>query len=251
MSTVTTASVAQLYIRSGIYWILMVLSAAILGFLTLFTFPFSVDKRFRFARSWAVLNLWMLKAICKLDYAVKGKENIPDEGVVVLCKHQSTWETMVLQIILPSVRWVLKRELLRVPLFGWGLAMLEPIAIDRSAGHKAVAELIQQGRPMLADGYWIVVFPEGTRAHPGKNRRYKQGGAILAVETGHPVVPIAHNAGEFWPRHSFLKWPGTIELRIGPVINTCEKTAEQVTNQARDWIEAQMQEISEPSRWDR
>jgi 1-acyl-sn-glycerol-3-phosphate acyltransferase len=229
----------------------MVLSASILGFLTLFTFPFSVDKRFRFARSWAVLNLWMLKTICRLDYSVEGKENIPDEGVVVLCKHQSTWETMVLQIVLPSVRWVLKRELLRVPLFGWGLAMLKPIAIDRSAGHKAVAQLIEQGRPMLADGYWIVVFPEGTRTHPGKQRRYKQGGAILAVETGHPVVPIAHNAGEFWPRHSFLKWPGTIALRIGPVINTRDKTAEQVTNQARDWIEAQMQAISDPSRWDR
>ena len=251
MTSDTAPAAAMLYLRSGIYWLMMVLSGAVLGFLTLFTFPFPVDKRFKFARSWALLNLWMLKHICNLSFTVEGQENMPSEGAVVLCKHQSTWETMALQIILPSVRWVLKRELLRVPFFGWGLAMLDPIAIDRSAGHKAVAQLIEQGRPMLKAGYWVVVFPEGTRTHPGKHRRYKLGGAVLAVETGHPVVPIAHNAGEYWPRHSFLKWPGTIILRIGPIITTSDKTAEQVTEQARDWIETQMQEISDPSRWDR
>jgi 1-acyl-sn-glycerol-3-phosphate acyltransferase len=244
-------SYIELYLRSGIYWLLMVLSGTVIGFLTVFTFPLPVDKRYRFARSWAVLNLWLLRHICKLSYTVEGRENIPEQGVVVLCKHQSTWETIALQLVLPSVRWVLKRELLRVPFFGWGLAMMDPIAIDRAAGHKAVAQLIEQGRPMLAAGYWVVVFPEGTRTHPGKKKRYKMGGSVLAVETGHPVVPIAHNAGEFWPRHSFLKWPGTITLRIGPAISTGDKTAEQVNEEAHDWIEGQMQEISDPSRWDR
>ena len=240
-----------LYLRSGLYWALMVVSGVIIGSLTVFTFPFPVDQRFRFAQSWARLNLWLLTHICGLDYTVEGRDNIPDQGVVVLCKHQSTWETMILQVILPPVRWVLKRELLRVPFFGWGLAMLQPIAIDRAAGRRAVEQLVEQGGPMLDDGYWVVVFPEGTRTHPGKKKRYKLGGAILAVESGHPVVPIAHNAGEFWPRHSFLKWPGTITLRIGPVIETDGRTAEQVTNDAHDWIESQMQEISDPSRWDR
>jgi 1-acyl-sn-glycerol-3-phosphate acyltransferase len=158
---------------------------------------------------------------------------------------------MILQVILPPVRWVLKRELLRVPFFGWGLAMMKPIAIDRAAGRKAVAQLIEQGRPMLDDGYWVIVFPEGTRTHPGEKKRYKQGGSILAVETGHPVVPIAHNAGEFWPRHSFLKWPGTISLRIGAAIDTRGKSPEQVTELAHDWIEGQMEEISDSSRWNR
>ena len=241
----------SLYIRSSIYWLLMVLSGAVIGFLTVFMYPFPVDTRFRFARSWAVLNLWLLRHICKLTYTVDGLENITNQGVVVLCKHQSTWDTMILQVILPPVRWVLKRELLRVPFFGWGLAMMKPIAIDRSAGRKAVAQLIEQGRPMLDQGYWVIVFPEGTRTHPGEQKRYKQGGSVLAVETGHPVIPIAHNAGEFWPRHSFLKWPGTISLRIGPVIDTRDKTAEQVTELAHDWIEGQMQEISDPSRWSR
>ena len=251
MATEKIPSRTELYIRSSIYWFLMVLTGVIIGFLTVFTFPFDVDKRFKFARSWALLNLWLLKHICKLSHSIDGMENIPQQGVVVLCKHQSTWDTMILQVILPPVRWVLKRELLRVPFFGWGLAMLKPIAIDRSAGHKAVAQLIEQGKPMLDAGYWVIVFPEGTRTHPGQKKRYKLGGSILAIETGHPVIPIAHNAGEFWPRHSFLKWPGTITLRIGPLIETSGRTAEQVTNMAHDWIETQMKEISNPSRWDR
>ena len=251
MSVQNKASYLPLYIRSAIYWLLMVLSGIVIGVLTVFTFPFPVDQRFKFARLWASMNLWLLQHVCRLTYTVEGRENIPDRGVVVLCKHQSTWETIALQIILPPVRWVLKRELLRVPFFGWGLAMLDPIAIDRAAGHKAVAQLIEQGGPMLDQGYWVIVFPEGTRTHPGKKRRFKLGGSILAVETGHAVVPIAHNAGEFWPRHSFLKWPGNITMRIGPAIETTGKTAEQVNAEVHDWIEAQMKEISDPSRWDR
>jgi len=251
MATEKTPSKAGLYIRSSIYWFLMVLTGIVIGFLTLFTIPISLDKRYKFARSWALLNLWLLKHICKLSHTVEGVENIPNEGVVVLCKHQSTWDTMILQKILPHVRWVLKRELLRVPFFGWGLAIQKPIAIDRAAGHRAVAQLVEQGGPMLDDGYWVVVFPDGLRIHHGKKSPSNQGGSILAVETGHPVVLIAHNAGEFWPRHSFLKWPGTITLRIGPVIDPTGKTAEQVTDMAHDWIEGQMKEISDPSRWNR
>lgn len=251
MSTEKTPSKAVLYVRSAVYVSLMVLSAVVIGLLTVFTFPLPVDGRYRFARSWALMNLWLLKHICKLSHKVEGAENIPAEGVVVLSKHQSTWDTMILQVVLPQIRWVLKRELLRVPFFGWGLAMLKPIAIDRSAGRKAVAQLIEQGGPMLDAGYWVVVFPEGTRTHPGQKKRYKQGGAVLAVETGHPVLLIAHNAGEFWPRHSFVKWPGTITLRIGPVVDTKGKTAEQVTQIAHDWIEGQMEQISDPSRWNR
>jgi 1-acyl-sn-glycerol-3-phosphate acyltransferase len=240
-----------LYIRSGIFWFFMATTGIVIGGLTVLTFPLPIERRYRFARSWALLNLWALKHICKLDYHVSGAEHIPNEGVVVLCKHQSTWETMMLQAVLPSVRWVLKRELLRIPFFGWGLAVLGPIAIDRSAGRKAVAQLVQQGRAILDAGNYVVVFPEGTRASPGEAKKYKLGGAILAVETGHAVLPIAHNAGEFWPRHSFIKWPGVIEVRIGPKIDTREKTPEQVNTEARDWIETQMREIGDPARWNR
>ena len=244
-------SLPVLYVRSAIYWLSMVLSASIIGFTTVFTMPLHVDKRFRYAQSFARFNLWLLKNVCKLDYEIEGLDNLPEEGAVVLCKHQSTWETLMLQIDLPPVRWVLKRELLRIPFFGWGLAAMEPIAIDRSSGRKAVAQLIEQGRKLLDEKYWVVVFPEGTRARPGTENKYKLGGSILAVETGYPVVPIAHNAGEYWPRHSFLKWPGCIKVCIGPAIETKGRKAAEVSTEAHDWIESKMKEISDPSRWNR
>jgi 1-acyl-sn-glycerol-3-phosphate acyltransferase len=157
----------------------------------------------------------------------------------------------MLQMELPSVRWVLKRELLPIPFFGWGLAMLKPIAIDRKAGRRAVMQLVEQGRKILDAGYWVIIFPEGTRMRPGERGRYKIGGAVLATESGHPVVPVAHNAGEFWPRHSFIKWPGTVSVCFGPPIATEGKTAEQVTAEVEEWIEGKMQEISDPARWKR
>ncbi len=229
----------------------MVLSASIIGFTTVFTIPLHVDKRFRYAQTFAIFNLWLLKHVCRLNYEIEGMDSLPDEGAVVLCKHQSTWETLMLQIELPSVRWVLKRELLKIPFFGWGLAIQQPIAIDRSSGRKAVTQLIEQGRVLLDNKYWVVVFPEGTRAKPGTENKYKLGGSILAVETGHPVVPVAHNAGEYWPRHSFLKWPGCIKVCVGPAIETSGKNAVEVNAEAHDWIEGKMKEISDPSRWNR
>lgn len=240
-----------LYLRSAIYWLSMFFASIVIGGLTVFTFPLHVDKRFRFAQNFARFGLWLIEKVCHLSYEIEGLENIPQGGAVVLCKHQSTWETLMLQIDLPAMRWVLKKELLRIPFFGWGLALMEPIAIDRSLGRKAVSQMVDQGSKMLKDGYWVVVFPEGTRAKPGEAKRYKAGGSRLAVETGFPIVPIAHNAGEFWPRHSFIKWPGCISVSIGPVIETKDKTVEQVTNEAETWIENKMKEISNPSRWKR
>ena len=240
-----------LYFRSILYWISMALASVVFGGITVFLFPLHVDKRFRFAKNFSIFGLWWINKVCKLSYEIEGLENMPQGGAVVLCKHQSTWETMMLQIVLPSVRWVLKKELLKIPFFGWGLALMNPIAIDRSSGRKAVAQLVGQGREMLKDGYWVVVFPEGTRTLPGVKKRYKPGGARLAVDTNFPVVPIAHNAGEYWPRHSLIKWPGRIKVSVGPVIDPKGKTVDQVTKEAETWIENKMKEISEPSRWNR
>ncbi|MDT8451253.1 MAG: lysophospholipid acyltransferase family protein [Gammaproteobacteria bacterium] len=251
MSEVEIPSRTVLYLRSAVYWLGMVLSAGVIGLLTVLTFPLHVDRRFRFAQSFARFNLWLIEKVCKLSYEVEGLDEIPQSGAVVLCKHQSTWETLMLQIDLPSVRWVLKKELLMFPFFGWGLALMKPIAIDRSSGRRAVTQMIEQGREMLKDGYWVVVFPEGTRAKPGEQKRYKAGGAMLAVETGFPVVPIAHNAGEYWPRHSFIKWPGRIKVCVGPVIDPRGKTADEVNAESSQWIENKMQEISDPVRWNR
>jgi 1-acyl-sn-glycerol-3-phosphate acyltransferase len=159
---------------------------------------------------------------------------------VILAKHQSAWETIAFQQIFPPQTWVLKRELLWIPLFGWALALLRPIAIDRGAGRVAIEQVIEQGRERLQSGIWVVVFPEGTRVAPGTRRRYGIGGAALAAASGYPVVPVAHNAGSFWPRRGFRKRPGMIRVVIGPVIDSHGKTAEEIRRQAEEWIENTM-----------
>jgi 1-acyl-sn-glycerol-3-phosphate acyltransferase len=199
-------------------------------------------------RGWGRSVLWGLKLICGLDYRVQGLETIPEGGAIVLCKHQSAWETIALRAIFPvSQTWVLKRELFRVPLFGWALRQFEPIAIDRSAGRRAVVQLLVEGRRALDAGRLVVVFPEGTRVPPGERRPYAIGGALLAERTGRPVYPVAHNAGVFWARRGLLKRPGTIELRIGPPIDPAGLKAEEINRLAEDWIESTVAALPGPA----
>ena len=181
---------------------------------------------------------------CGIHYEVIGRENIPATNAIVLCKHQSAWETLALPLCLPPLAFVIKRELLRIPLFGWGLALLEPIAIDRLARRKAIQQLLTQGRERLEAGRWVVVFPEGTRVAAGSKGIYSLGGALLAERTGYPVIPVAHNAGECWPRRRFLKRPGTIQLTFGPVIESTGKSAEEINALAESWIEKTVGEMS-------
>jgi 1-acyl-sn-glycerol-3-phosphate acyltransferase len=180
--------------------------------------------------------------ICGIRYEVEGAENIPDEPCVIMCKHQSSWETLALQVVFPPQAWVLKRELLWIPFFGWGLASLNPIAIDRSAGRKALNQVVEQGRARLDSGAWVVIFPEGTRIPTGEIGKFGMGGAFLAVETGYPVIPVAHNAGKAWPKHGFLKYPGVIKLVIGDKITIDEKTKKvsDLNKQVYQWMESQM-----------
>lgn len=224
--------------------------ASILVFapLAVLTFPLPLSARYSFITRWAHFNLWTLRLLCGLHYRVEGAEHIPAGPAIIFCKHQSTWETLALQSVFPHQIWLLKRELLWVPLFGWGLAMLDPIAIDRRAGRKAVAQLIEQGKRHLDQGRWVIIFPEGTRVAPGQTGRYGIGGAALAQTSGYPVVPVAHNAGQFWPRRRFLKRPGTIRLAIGPLIHTEGKSAEQIRDEAREWIENRTREIEQGER---
>lgn len=241
----------ELYIRSLIFWVLSTLWLGIVVPMTLLSFPFSVHVRYRVASMWAKGNIEMLRVICNVNYKVEGLENLPQGAAIVMSKHQSTWETLVYQKILPPQLWVVKRELLRVPVFGWGLALCEPIAIDRSAGRKAIEQMVEQGKQKLDQGRWIIVFPEGTRVKPGVKQKYKIGGPIMASQVEYPVVPIAHNAGEYWPRHSLIKWPGTITVSIGPVINGFGKKPEVIKEEVETWIENKMEEISDKSNWNR
>ncbi len=240
-----------LYFRSIIFWAGFFFTTVFFGSLLTIMFFTPSNFRLRIAKLWGNSNLWMLKIICKLDYVVEGREFITRQNAIVLCKHQSTWETMALHSIIPLGRWVYKRELMIIPIFGWALALTDPVSINRGAGRAAMNQLLREGIKKLNQGKWLILFPEGTRTAPGEERKYKIGGALLAVKSGYPVLPVAHNAGEFWPRHSFIKWPGTITVCIGPMIESDNKQAAEVLAEAHDWIENTMQKISDPARWNR
>lgn len=237
----------MLFLRSLLFSLGMILSTLLFAILCVLLAPAPYLFRYRFTTLWNRFNLWWLKSTCRIDYEISGLENIPAGPALIFCKHQSTWETIVLPTIFPPQVWVLKRELLWVPFFGWGLALLRPIAINRGAGRKAVNQILQQGLDRLQAGLWVVFFPEGTRVAPGKKVRYKMGGALLAEHTRYPVVPVTHNAGEYWARREFIKRPGTIKLVIGPVIETSGLTAHEINDKAQHWIEERLSEISQYS----
>jgi 1-acyl-sn-glycerol-3-phosphate acyltransferase len=207
------------------------------GFMALcFFLPYRTH--FAMARGWARWSLWMLDRLCGLDFTVEGRERIPTGNHIVMSKHTSAWETVALFVIFPPQVWVLKRELLWVPLMGWGLKLLRPIAIDRGAGHRAVNQVIEQGKERLADGLWVIIFPEGTRVARGETRKYGVSGALLAAASGSLVVPVSHNAGDFWPRRGILKKPGTIRVVIGEPIEARGKDPRELNAEIRSAIEA-------------
>jgi 1-acyl-sn-glycerol-3-phosphate acyltransferase len=230
-------------IRSVLFFIFQVVTLFIFAPLVLLSFPFSYRIRYAISSSWSKLVIKGLKVICGLGFNVVGAENIKGNGII-FCKHQSAWETFALQVIFPQQSWVLKRELLWIPLFGWALALIQPIAIDRSKKSKSFRQIIKQGTERLQSGRWVVIFPEGTRTAPGEKGKYMVGGALLAEKSGYPVIPVAHNAGEFWRRKAFIKYPGTIQVRIGEMIDSQSISARELNQQAENWIESQMDEIS-------
>jgi 1-acyl-sn-glycerol-3-phosphate acyltransferase len=197
--------------------------------------------RFALAGVWAQVTLWVLRWTCRLDYRVEGRENLPPGNHVVLMKHSSAWETVAQAVLLPPHVWVLKRELLWIPVVGWGIRLLKAIAVDRGAVQRAVRNVIAQGRARLAQGLWVVIFPEGTRMSPGQTRRYGASGALLAAETGALIVPVAHDAGRYWPRRGLLKKPGTIRVFIGPPISAAGRSPREINDAAQRWIEANSQ----------
>ena len=204
---------------------------------------FPYETRVWFVSRWNVFNLWWCKVCCGLDYKITGTENIPDHACIVMPNHQSTWETLALSKILPPLTWVVKRELLWIPLFGWGLAAMAPIALNRQAGKKALMQLINDGRERLQLGRWILIFPEGTRTLPRTQTPLKNGAFLLASKTGATVLPIAHNSGLFWARKQFVKKRGTIQVIIGKPIDTKGKKAEQIKEEYETWLTEQRSKI--------
>lgn len=236
--------IGMLYLRSVLFWAGFATFTIVFAILLLLSFPLPFDKRFLITRAWSGSTIAWLRITCNLRYAVRGTGNIGTQPGIVFSKHQSTWETLTLNFWFTPQSWVVKRELLWIPLFGWGMYMMDAIALNRSAGRRAVDQLVEQGRERLDKGRWIIVFPEGTRTAPGKRGRYRIGGALLAERTGYPVTPVAHNAGEYWPRRKFIKKPGVIQVSIGPPIDSRNKSAQQILAEAENWIESEMARIT-------
>jgi 1-acyl-sn-glycerol-3-phosphate acyltransferase len=231
----------MLLFRSLLFYPLFFGSTVVLSLLlVLLGWALPYPQRCRIAIAWGRFNLWALRVVCGLHYRVSGLEQLPATNAVLLVKHQSAWETFALWAILGRpLTWVLKRELMWVPIFGWALAIMQPVAIDRKAGKRALREVVEQGRQRLQQGRWVVIFPEGTRTAPGERRKYGAGGALLAERSGFPVVPIAHNAGMFWRRRGIGKYPGVVEVKIGPLIETQGLSAGEINQRAEAWIEAE------------
>ena len=230
-------------VRSALFALGLLLITPPYALIALATFPLPRMARYRIISGWSRLVILLARAILRIDWQVEGRENLPSRPSVILSKHQSAWETLAFQLIFPPQVLVLKRELLWIPFFGWGLALMSPIAINRSRGMAALRSIARRGRERLAQGFWVVVFPEGTRVAPGTSKDYHPGGAWLACAAGAPVVPVAHNAGLFWPRNAFLKRPGTVTVRIGPPIDAANRDASTVNQLAKTWIEEQQRAL--------
>lgn len=195
--------------------------------------------------TWCRLAVWAAKFFCGIHIVVEGEDNVPKTPSVVLIKHTSTLETLWQVTYFPQSTWVVKRELLWAPFFGWAIGLaLHPIAINRSSGAVAVKQVIRQGTETLRRGIWVTVFPEGTRMAPGQTRKYGVSGAALAREAGVPIVPVAHNAGDLWQRRSFIKKPGTVRFVIGPPVDAADKDPRETNLIVQNWVEDKMREIS-------
>lgn len=211
----------------------------ILGMLTTFSF------RWKIGYVWCAIISWMTKVFCGLTYEVEGLEHIhPEHPAIILSNHQSAWETLALRSIFPPHSVVIKRELLYLPIWGWSLLTLKAIVINRKNQRASLRALLEQGTEYLNQGLWVLIFPEGTRAAAGEVLKFNMGGAMLAQKSGFPVIPVAHNAGDFWPRYSFLKYQGVIKVKIGPAIETQGKKAKEINEQAEAWITQAMSEMT-------
>lgn len=233
------------FIRSCVFLLFQIVLTTLYGTACMVLFPFlSPVRRYWFAIGWCRIMLVGFDKLCGVRCTVLGRENLPDSPAIVLAKHQSAWETIALPAIMPHpLCYVFKRELLYVPFVGWTLRMLRMIHIDRKDGVNAFQSVVRQGKEKLAEGAWIIMFPEGTRTPTGSHRKYKSGGARLAVETQTQVIPVAHNAGRVWPRNSFLKYPGQVTVSIGPPIPVNGLTPDEVNGKVEAWIEAEMRRI--------
>lgn len=235
-------------LRSSLFMLLIALATVLTVAILICGFWLPQRQRRMIVVPYVDLVMWLIQHVLGIRHHIVGSENLPAVPCVVMSKHQSAWETFALQHVFPLASFVYKQELHWLPFFGWGLWLMPFVAIDRGAGKEALNQVAERGKRRLAEGYPIVIFPEGTRVAPGKKKRYKVGGAYLAVKAGAPVVPVALNSGECWKRQAFLKSPGTVTMSIGPAIDPTGLAPDEVSARAEAWIEAEMRRIS-PHRY--
>lgn len=231
-------------LRSLLFFCILLLFTPPYALLMLLCAPLPHRWRRYSAVPWVGVASWLIWHLLGIRYRVLGREHLPAEPVVILAKHQSAWETIVLQKIFPLSLFVWKKELRHIPFFGWALAVIPMIAVDRNAGRQALKDLVAQGRERLGQGYSVIIFPEGTRMHPGEHGRFQIGGAHMAVRAGVPILPLALNSGEYWGRNAFFKRPGVVTVSLGPLIETRGKKADEVNRQAEAWVAQEMARIS-------
>lgn len=238
------------FLRSSLFLLWAVVQTVIMApFIVLLALTIGPQTAYRLVRLWRQIFLFAVRWILGIRTVVLGQENMPKTAAVLLSKHQSAWETVALQeIIYGNGVFVMKKELVHLPFFGWALAALRMISIDRKGGRDALDRVAEQGRDRLAKGYYVILFPEGTRVAPGLTKRYQPGGAYLAIRCGAQVVPVAHNAGECWPRNAFVKHPGTITMSIGQPIDATGMNERELNAKVEQWIEAEMRRLS-PHRY--
>ena len=207
----------------------------------------SSEKAYRVARAWLKLSVDSARVLMGIQYRVQGMENLPtdsQQGVVLLVKHQSTYETFLMPSIMPRpLAYVFKKELLKVPFFGWSIGALDMIHIDRAQRSRAFHKVVEQGKRLLDQGIWVIMFPEGTRVNRGEVGEYKTGATRLAIMTGAPVVPVAVTSAKCWPRKAFIKKPGVVDVSIGKPISSVGRKHDELMAEVQAWIEAEMQRL--------
>ena len=227
----------MIYLRSGIFYI-GYLSSGLLASLLACTFgPFlSLNSRLKIFSLWPRFANWFLSLTCGIEIVIEGKENLPSEPCVIVSNHQGQWEAFSMQYLFHPLCTLLKRELLYIPLWGWAMYLLKPIAINRGRPREALQQALEEGKDRLDSGMFVLFFPEGTRVEAGRINKYTRSSFELALRSDVPVLPIVHNSGDCWPAHKFLKYPGTIFLTVGKsrkVLNAKE-SAREIENWTRN-----------------
>jgi len=238
-------------LRSLAFLLFQIIVTPFYAAVMLLTFWLPRVPRYKMAAHWCWTNLMAVRAICGIHWRVYGLENIPKDTMahphIVMSKHSSTWETLALNLYFPPLAFVAKKELLSIPFFGWGFRLASPITIDRKAGTDAMDQIVGQGRERFSQGFWIVIYPEGTRIRAGTRAKYKTGGARLAIAMDVPVIPVAHNAGYIWPKGILGKRPGTITMVIGKPISPAGKDLPALAQEIETWIENEVAQLGVPA----